>query len=233
MFAATVHQSTTNYPQKIQDIDCFSDDPNYLIQLLKRSDLTIGMQGRVIETLISDHKLTRAELSRRTGMSEALLSARRLLIRLDGRTLGYFEDGKLPCTQRAIKSLLHVPSEIRLQLVEKSIKHGQVKTRQIEELCRPYMQQVEKPSQPISATQQASNVISQKPIIPLSKIRDSVWMMCGQCEAREEALIPEPAWQMLHNAIDSTCADCGMQEFPKICTACPFPVFVKELLKQN
>lgn len=67
------------------------------------------------------------------------------------------------------------------------------------------------------------------------QVRVAAQVMCDACEIKESQLqdVPEPAWELIAHAAESTCQRCNVRNVAGVCRQCPGVEILRALLNSN
>jgi ParB/RepB/Spo0J family partition protein len=221
---------------------------------LQREDPDPISEALHYQLLMRQEKLSISEIAHRTGVSHPRVSGTLFLLELPVEIQQLVGEGRLQRDVRVARALLSIPDrETQIKLAQRFADDGAT-TAAILKVCDKVVEKMGRRADPLRKKgRPASNLnpaIDGQPMVrhaqakgaavptagaaSWKRVRDAASSMCSACDAftlELRAKQPEPAWEMLRRTADETCKACGLQEYEKVCAACPGVSFLRALIK--
>ena len=199
------------------------------------------------QRLINEEGVSRVEISRKIGCSNAKIASRLALLELDDEIQDLVAESKLPMDIKIVNAFKSIPSkENRVNLArELARRNASIKT--IINACYRLNIKLNDPKifdasedllrdgypncVAIAFADQPNRLPSVRGTSSWEEVRDQAKEICKACDLREYTLksAEEPGWSLFSHAGEETCDLCSLREIKSSCHGCPLPEFLTRM----
>lgn len=194
--------------------------------------------------LVDEEGVTRLELTRQLGHSQAYIAGRLHLLDIESEIQELIAEGKLSKDPRIVDALLQVDPGARVGLALELAKRGATLKASIEACERlrgrlagadkdRRMQEARKGGKPNSihiAEERLGDALPKNG--SSSRLREAARQVCAACDIREQSLstVAEPAWAQITHSAGEVCGSCPLAKIRQACSGCPLPEMLVRLV---
>lgn len=218
--AATLAGLTT-VPVIQKDYDATEQEEIMLMENLQREDLTPLQEARAFQRL-ADRGMTYADIRRKTGVGQARIQTVIQLLKLSSAVQEMFGSNQMPIT--AVPELLKVDNLDRQERLAGLVMSRRLSVPRLAEMVASLRDTDATASQ--AEKSRPKPVKRPLPVIAAYTRADAV----ADLEKRNGATL---SYADVLKSLEGVCGTCGMKNMPAICTACPLPQFLGNLMKER
>jgi len=189
-----------------------------LVANVQRSQMHPIEEGLAYKKLMKDFKYRMKDVAKRTGRAYTRVNYCLNLLKLDKKIQQFMLDGKMTSEDRAVRALLSVPSEARVELAAVLVKH-QANATQIVMACKKY-------------NAMRSGISSSK-----SKKGSLAKRMIDQAEPPEWDALYQlgrvPPWPVVTESVMATCDACPLRKIASnaTCGNCGLVGYLRHMME--
>lgn len=192
-----------------------------LIANVQRADMNPIDEARAYKRLMDDFGMNARDVSKQTGVSEAVIYGRRKLLELEDDIQQHIISGTLPSDPGTARALLKLPQDIRVQMAGK-LAARRATVKMVEDSVRMYLAHVMRGREMDRMTGVPSVAIAQRKT-NLDRPRWDALAQLGKL----------PRWEVVQEQAKATCNACALIETASAatCRDCPAVELLRRMME--
>lgn len=195
-----------------------------LVENLQREDLTLLQEARAYRRLMEQHGLPQTDVARRTGIDKARVQSRLSILKLPETVQALFGGRDMPIT--AVPLLLKVENPDRQERLAQMISSRKLAVPKFKEMLDKEAEAKETDQAVDKSRGKKNGVEKASSDAPKYSRVDAV----ADLERLNGAAL---AYSDVLAALNGVCNNCGMGAHAAICSACPLPQMINNLVRLN